>query len=253
MKTLFTSIPVIYRTWLSVLLIAVTLIAAPAWASYTPPAPSAPSGPTANTGRRGGCLGEAEAELTTLAPRSHVGHTVSPRPTLAWFVPEEQPIPIEIFIYDITDANPRDLIYKTELTSTPGLMTFTLPVESPGLEVGHRYFWQVVLLCNPNRPSSALIATAEFDVISPSSEIEAQMHPLNRVIYDDLGTFYRQRSRLYADSGVWYDAIADALHPSVTDRSTAIALLDALAEYESSQELPHESLNAVIAALRVQN
>lgn len=226
------------------------LMSVPAYAEYIGPM-SAPSSPTANTGRRGGCNGESATELTVLAPQSHVGQTVSSHPTLAWYVPEATPTPLEVYIYDITDREQRSLTYKAELTSTPGIMTLPLPEEHIGLEVGHRYVWQVVLLCNPNRPSGALITSTELEVVPHSIELDNQLRQLNETEYTDLNTLYRQRSEIYAEAGIWYDAFADALYyASIGDRSSLFALLNDLNAIETAGNAPNDSLSSVIDAIR---
>lgn len=248
------SAPVINRILSGSLILASLLIATPSWAGYTPVEPSAPSSPTTNTGRRGGCTGDLAAGLTVLAPKNHVGRTLSSHPTLAWFVPDEQPMPLELSIYDITEEGQRQLVYRTEMSSTEGVMALTLPEDYVGLEIGHRYTWQVVLLCNPNRPSSALVASTEMEVIPHTADLDTQLRQLNEA--EDVGSdrFYQERSKLYANAGIWYDAIADALQQSSSSEiSSILTLLDELAQYESSQNTPNEDLSSVIGALRSQS
>lgn len=235
----------------SALLMLSLLIATPAWADYTPSAPSAPSSPTTNTGRRGGCLGESAAELSVLAPKGHVGQTVSSHPTLVWYIPEDQPTPLEFFLYDTTEPGQRQLVYKTALTSTPGLMSLTLPDEQPGLEVGHQYSWQVVLLCNPNRPSSALVTTAALEVIDLPTDLSNQLSQLDSTRSADLDSYYQQQSDLYADAGVWYDALAVLLQQSSASSEPAVlSLLNELLAYEASHNNPDDVLQTVVQALQ---
>lgn len=241
------------KTLARTLLLLSLLAAPPAWAGYAPVDSSAPSGPTINTGRRGGCGGDASADLATLAPKSHVGQTVSSHPTLVWYVPDADPMSLEFFLYDITEPRQRQLIYKSEMVSTPGIMSTSLPSEQSGLEAGRRYFWQVVLLCNPNRPSSALVASAELEVVAPSMDLGGQINQISGIESTDPNAFYQRRSALYAEAGIWYDAIADSLHPALAgDRTTTVELLTNLSEYEASRNSPIELLQSVIEAIRAQ-
>ncbi|NJL35469.1 MAG: DUF928 domain-containing protein [Leptolyngbyaceae cyanobacterium SM1_4_3] len=86
--------------------LGLVLLTAPyALADYVPPSePSSPQESTSSTGRRGGCDGEAETELTALAPQSYVGQTISTHPTFAWFIPDTQPFQVEFRLFEYNSA-----------------------------------------------------------------------------------------------------------------------------------------------------
>jgi hypothetical protein len=202
------------------------LLAAPhASADYIPPSePSSPQESTGSTGRRGGCSGEAETELTALAPQSYVGQTISTYPTFAWFIPDAQPFQVEFHLYEYSSGN-RQLIQKIDLQSSPGIMTWSLPPEQPGLSIGQRYIWQVVVHCNPNRPSSALVAEAEIEVVETSSDLEIEL---------DAAPDGFARARLYGEAGLWYDAFSEVLAAgqSTAARDAKLGLLNNLVNSE---------------------
>ena len=198
----------------------------PAWAGYNPPTqPSAPSGSTTTTGRRGGCQGNEAASLAALAPRSHIGQSISTRPTFTWFVPSSEALPMEFYLYE-AQASGEQLVYQTELQSSPGIMSLSLPETEPALQTGQRYRWQAVLLCNPNSPSSALIADAEIEIVAPSSDLATALGSASDRV---------AQANILAESGFWYDAIAQVADaPDVNIRASQLALLADLADIEAA-------------------
>jgi hypothetical protein len=134
---------------------------------YTPPGGgSAPTGNGIGGTRSGGCTGTA-APFTALAPISHIGQTAATHPTIALYVPDSQPLPIDfrIYRYDNDRLQPQP-VYQTELTSTPGIMNVTLPQSEPALRVGERYFWQAALICDPSHGSEDLIVGTDMLIVS---------------------------------------------------------------------------------------
>jgi len=211
----------------SVPLAVVLAIAHPTWAGYVPPTqPSAPRTPTTTTGRRGGCVGDQATSLTALAPQSHVGQTVSSRPAFAWYVPDTSSLPMEFYLYETIEDSNR-LVYRAEMFSVPGIMSLMLPEAEPGLQVGQSYQWKVVLLCNPNRPSSALVVESQIDVVEMSGELQTNLQRVSD---------RQERAELYAASGLWYDAVAETLLPqkeirdSMTPSSVQPEFLELIAD-----------------------
>lgn len=143
---------------------------------YTPPRGGTPPASTGIGGARGGsCTGEANATFTALAPYSHIGQTSATHPTFAWYVPERLPYTVDfrLYRYGADGKLQHQPVYQTELSSTTGVMTFTLPQSEPALVVGQHYFWQAALICDPNHGSEDLIISAEMRIVEntlPESE-----------------------------------------------------------------------------------
>ena len=215
---------------------------------YTPdPNSPPPKEPTDSTGSRGGCAGDTETKLTVLAPQSHVGQTASTHPTFAWFVPDSQPYPILFQLYEYDANGNRQLIKTINLQSSPGIMTLSLPEEESGLSVGERYRWQVVMLCNPNSPSSALVAEVEIDVVEMSPALKMALAATTNPI---------ERTELYASAGLWYNALGEVLNSEDgRTREFTLSLLENLVELENSEAVQNGSeqgkrLNQIIEVLR---
>jgi hypothetical protein len=213
-----------YSTGIASFMLSVALSIAPvALAKYTPPKdPSAPKETVTNTTRGGSCEANSTVGLTALVPYSHVGETISGHPTFIWFVPDRTPYPLQFRLFGAAGQP----IYRTEIQSQPGIMSFTLPSNLPQLKVGQSYKWQVVLVCDRNVPSRNAVAVAEIRVVGPDASLQAQLAAA--------GTS-QQRIALYAQFGLWYDAIAEARKASETSRNQGpvLELLDDLASSEA--------------------
>jgi hypothetical protein len=194
-----------------------------ALAAYRPPSkPSAPKGTGTNTTRGGSCDAQAPIGLTPLVPLSHVGQTTSQHPSFFWFVPDRQAYPVQFRLFK-SNGQP---LYRTQLQSQPGIMQITLPQNQPELAIEQTYRWQVVLVCNPKTPLTNVVATAEIKVVKPSVSLQTQL---------TAAPTPQQRVDLYAESGLWYDALAEAskVSPVAQNSTPLLELLDSLAASEA--------------------
>ena len=151
-------------------------------------------------GTRGGC-GTGDLLIKTLAPQKYMGQTASTHPTLAWQVTDSQPHPVEFRLYKY-DANGQlqRLIQEVIPQSSSGIMTWTLPENEPGLSVGE-YYWQVALICDPNRPSEDVIDATDLEVVPPPTGLAAQLATSGDLL---------EQVNLLAAAGLWYDALGKA-------------------------------------------
>jgi hypothetical protein len=214
----------VYFTGIASLMLSVSLSIAPvALAKYTPPPnPSKPKETGTNTTRGGSCEGDSSAVLTALVPFSHMGQTISGHPTFTWFVPDRTSRPLQFRLF----TRSGQLLYKTEMESQPGIMSVALPSNLSQLSIGQSYQWQVVLVCDPNVPSRNVVAAAEIQVVAPVASLQSQLAAAQTP---------QQRIDLYAQAGLWYDAIAEARKVSETSQNQApvLELLDSLAGSEA--------------------
>ncbi|MBW4491490.1 MAG: DUF928 domain-containing protein [Trichocoleus desertorum ATA4-8-CV12] len=212
-----------YALTVSLLMSVLLGIVPVALAKYRPPAkPSAPKGTRPNITRGGNCDRSATIGLTTLVPLSHVGQTSSQHPSFFWFMPERQAYPLQFRLFT-SNGQP---LYRTQLQSQAGIMQFSLPQSQPGLAIGQTYRWQVVLVCDPQAPSRNVVAAAEIEVVKPDAPLQTQLAA---------AATPQQQSNLYAETGLWYDAIAAALKASETvqNQSPVLDLLGSLASSEA--------------------
>ncbi len=173
-------------------------------AGYRPPASQkSPSGYTESSGVRGRCQGNGVDEVVLLAPRQHVGQTTSVYPTFAWLIPQKQAMSVKFSIYEFDNNDePKRLIYQRELPALQGIQKVSLPQDVSGLKVGKKYLWQVESLCSHNRPSRNSLVRAEMEVVEVPSALNTALAATSS---------RTERSKLFAASGIWYDALMEAL------------------------------------------
>jgi hypothetical protein len=172
-------------------------------AGYRPPASQkSPSGYTESSGVRGGCQANGVGEVVLLAPRQHVGQTTAVYPEFAWFVPQKQTMLVEFSLYEFDEnGEPTQLVYQRELPALQGVQKISLPQEISGLKVGKKYLWQVESLCNGNRPSENFLVRAEMEVVDMPADLRAALAATSD---------RAQKVKLFAASGMWYDALEEA-------------------------------------------
>lgn len=191
------------------------------------PDDDAPRGNTTSTGTRGGCENSNQGELTVLAPTKE-GKTASVRPTFAWFVPDQKPLQMEFILFEVKGNN-KEEVAEFKLKSSPGIKTFTLPEDKPNLTVGKRYSWKVVILCDPNHPSTAITSQAEFEVVEMPPALKIALSTTKEPA---------QIAQLYAQYNLWYDAFGEALRYEQDPRAKQMManLLNELAKIEETQQ-----------------
>ncbi|MFB2769969.1 DUF928 domain-containing protein [Pelatocladus sp. BLCC-F211] len=200
-------------------------------AAYKPPPDQKPpSGYTESSGTRGTCKASDADSITLLAPVTHIGQTTSTHPTFAWFVPHHQQIPLEFSIYELSSNEQPKLTYKSRLQSSPGIMKLSVPENLPGLVLGKNYIWQVEILCDFNHPSRNLLATADIAIVPIPASLQDALHRKRD---------RTQRASLYAEAGMWYDALGEALANSSNGQlgKLAVNLLKDLANLEKSPQI----------------
>jgi hypothetical protein len=141
---------------------------------------------------------------------------------------------MEFLLFEHKLGNSPKPIERIELQASPGNGSLSLPKDKPGLSVGKRYLWRVAIICEPNRPATALIADAEVDVVEMPSTLTKSLSNTTSSL---------ERARLYARSGLWYDSIAEVLGSGdSTFREFRLALLKELATLEESGGSQRERL-----------
>jgi hypothetical protein len=136
-------------------------------------------------------------------------------------------------------------------------MSYTLPSGSPGLTVGQKYVWEVILVCNPNSPSQSLVTGATINIVEQPAEIVTK---LNNTSQANGIT----KADIYAQAGLWYDALAEvvvtpndpqakAFTAKLIEQLTAIEQQDNAnnAQFEASaiQQQHQQQLAEITAAL----
>jgi hypothetical protein len=157
-------------------------------------------------GTRGDCLRSAAnatrpSTLTALMPDKNLGLTTSDTPTLFWYVPENAASAAEFILMDDNDSE----VYKARfrVTGEAGIISLSLPEEAglPPLAVGKDYHWSFALICSTQETSdnSGIVYTEGWiQRIEPDAQLQARL----------AGAAEPDRAAIYAEAGIWQDAIA---------------------------------------------
>ncbi|MBK1990355.1 DUF928 domain-containing protein [Sphaerospermopsis aphanizomenoides BCCUSP55] len=153
--------------------------------------------PTVGAATRGSSCLENQQEITPLLPVNKSGLTFNDRPTFFVHIPLTQ---LQTAEFSIIDAQ-KKIIYKTNLTlpQTSGIISFTLPQNSPPLKVNTSYRWYLTLICDSEDSST-----------NPYVEGLVKVIPADVQLSDSLAKAdLLQKPTLYAQAGIWYEALAN--------------------------------------------
>ena len=165
---------------------------------YVPPADTPRRTKASRTGGSRGCLQPINADLKLLVPKDHVSITISGRPTFFWYISEKVPVPVLFSLAESQAGIP--VIEQQVQIEKPGIISFKLPDNVPELVEGKEYQWTVTIVCNQWRPSENFYAQASLIRVPISEELNQKI----KTVQTDT-----EKSLIYANSGIWYDALAN--------------------------------------------
>lgn len=147
----------------------------------------------------GGRRGPADdlPKLFTLVPE-HVGLTVAPYPTLYWYIDDNAQGDVAFELTLIDDESIQPLIdVRLARPEKPGLQAIDLADHGVELAPGQEYQWSVALVPSEATHSRAVISTGWVERVPDSDGVVARAR--------DGGP--GSAAALYAEAGLWYDAL----------------------------------------------
>lgn len=163
---------------------------------YVPPTDRPRPQRTEGSGSRG-CTNSMPVSLKLLTPNDHIARTVSARPTFFWYLSDTTNVPM---VFSLVEPGKSEPIFQQQLKADKaGIVKVELPTNVPELAVGREYRWTVSLVCSQKRPSENVYARAWIERIAVSPELNRQLNSANSD---------RDRAIIYAQSGIWQDAVA---------------------------------------------
>lgn len=149
---------------------------------------------------QGDCIPKSQMSMAkALLPSSNVGLTVSENPTFFVNLPSTSAKSAEFILFDSTN----EVVYATTfaLSTTPGVVSFTLPKDNNGqsvLEAGKRYHWVFSVICNPTDGGQniEIIGEIERQQLNTPTGNQSQRRASRNLL------------SLYAENGWWYDTVA---------------------------------------------
>lgn len=207
-----------------------------ALAAYIPPHDQVPPRTRGGTaGRRSPCTVNEKSfspGMTALAPISYLGKTIAKHPTFAWFNHGDRPplTKLSLYEYDATAKNlkPQPL-FSTELQPTHGINFFSLPADQPDLATDKTYVWQVVVICDQQNPSRNIFVRRPVQVTEVTTQLQQSLDRTQDPV---------KRLQIYAQAGLWYDAIAVAAShkTDIFVKKATASLLGDLLKLEALEE-----------------
>jgi hypothetical protein len=170
--------------------------------------------------------------MIALAPVSYMGKTSSTHPTFAWYAYDtaQMPVQFSLYEYDTARSNFKAIpLAQEKLVNSAGINIYKLPKAAPGLAKGKTYAWQVVLTCDVQNNSKNRWIRNPIQLTELSPILRQKLANVNTP---------SQKVNLYAENGLWYDALDTALtydrNPKI--KSATLALISGLAKVEKAKE-----------------
>ncbi|MBD2092537.1 DUF928 domain-containing protein [Microcoleus sp. FACHB-1515] len=183
------------------LLIAPAVLATPQPLHYVapPPPPGSDRGsPTRqiDMGTRSPCGNFAAVNqfLTALIPKSQPVFTVSERPTFWVYIPYTSS-EVESINFSLGRDGSATLI-GLRPPDRPGIISIALPNDAPPLEIGQTYQWSVSVSCQSN-PSEPLFVEGSIQRVAIDPTLAGSLAAASP----------HEQAQLYAENGIWYDAL----------------------------------------------
>jgi hypothetical protein len=189
-----------------------------------------------------GCAEETLGQnlVTLLIPsQDYIGQTISSHPTFSWYLSQSVEVPMQFTLVEDKRGGGGKTIWEKKIDSAQqGMIHVEIPKDRPELVLGKTYRWTVTLVCNSVQPSANryFISYIERVPITRALEQKLSAMGLNRNSFPktipsgssleirDLrfsqgetptgalvrtnAAALRYRALLYAESGLWYDAVA---------------------------------------------
>lgn len=133
---------------------------------------------------------------TALIPMNNLGKTVSERPTFWFYVPyPPQAAPAGEFVLQEEDGNE---VYRTAFTlpATPGFVSFSTPLAVEPLKINKSYHWYFKLYCEGQKSSTPVFVEGWVQRVEKTPALERQLQAAES-----------REDVVYANNGIWYDAL----------------------------------------------
>jgi hypothetical protein len=160
---------------------------------YKPPLRGAPGGRVGG-GTRG--TGREAFILSVLAP-AHTGLTTSEQPVLYWFISSPSSHPVELTLVDPQKSDPL-VELRIEPPVAAGVHRVRLADHGVRLAPAVSYNWYVAVMPDTGRRSKDILAGGTVERVSMPDGLATKVS----------GTSKADLPNLYAEAGLWYDAIA---------------------------------------------
>ena len=149
--------------------------------------------------------------------------------------------PLEFHLYRYrSDGSLEEILITPTGPSNQGYMAYTLPLDTPDLNVGDAYLWQVVQYCDQNLQEVGQWTSADIEIVEA---------PVNLAL--GLSQNSLQQAQAYARAGLWYNALAN-VYDAKTPEEQAFRQ-DLLLDLADLEEQPDEDAEVALSNLPQQS
>ncbi|WP_071188166.1 DUF928 domain-containing protein [Trichormus sp. NMC-1] len=174
-----------------------------------------PNPPTVGAATRSASCLQGKKEITPLIPADKLGLTLNGHPTFYWSVPT---LPVRTAQFTIEINGDEQPFYETDITlpKQPGILSFTLPKNTPELAIGKTYRWYLTIICDgedsSNNPYVAgLVKRTQADLTLLNALAKATAWQLPSI---------------YAESGIWHEALTTSVELRCTQPNDLVIKLN---------------------------
>ncbi|HEY9651617.1 MAG TPA: DUF928 domain-containing protein [Coleofasciculaceae cyanobacterium] len=158
---------------------------------------------TAGASRSDSCV-EQNQTATALIPENTIGLTVAASPTLLFNVPQTSAKSAEFGVREKEAQGRYKTIYKTTvpLPGTAGIVSVSLPANGSAasqLQVDKTYQWFFRIVCSADEDDLNVYLDGSIQRVAESPALTNALKSASP----------QERPAIYAEEGVWFDAIAD--------------------------------------------
>ena len=174
-----------------------------------------------------------------------LGLTTAEHPTF-WFYVPYLPKDINSVKFALLDEKKNSLTKEPipiTLSNTPGVISITVPATEKPLEIGQYYHWYFLIDCNPQSRSEDIALESRSEDIALEGLVQriAPSYELTRRLQ---AATPRQKVALYAQAGIWQDAVT-TLGERLRAKPKDATLTDDWKELLKSVELEDISTEAI--------
>jgi hypothetical protein len=166
---------------------------------FRPPAPARRNPVSTGAGGRRGierfCTAKDKAPLTAIQPAGLTEKTVSSRPSILVFIPENTSESADLILLDELGNQLINQKYKTPREI--GIYKLRMP-SNLSLNIDKNYYWRFALICNRNDRTKDDFVTGEIKrIVLSSEEVRGLQNKVNTL----------EKARLFADYGLWNETV----------------------------------------------
>ncbi len=169
---------------------------------------------TEGSGTRRGCEQAKEVYLQLLVPKDHVALSIAEHPAFLFYLSELPTLPVRFTLIEV--GKPEPILEKQIKVDKPGVVQLALPTNAPKLHENKQYQWTVSLICNQKHPAENIYAQAKFERVPIPPKLQQRIKVSEQ----------SQKAEIYAQAGIWYDAVANLYQAHIAHPNSKAITLD---------------------------